>query len=99
MCRSDEEEDYRRHRGKDPDADDDKRRSNRKFDRTPRKDRKYALYWDERDDPRYKQDMSKEEYEHRRRKDFNEGSRSVMDGMDRQLTISDGGGHRRSGAS
>ncbi len=47
---------------------------------------------------RYQQEMSKEEYDHRRRKDFsNEGSRSVMDTMyDKEpLTVNYGGGHRR----
>ena len=36
-------------------------------DSATKKDRKYALYWDEADDPRYeKKEITPEEYEHRR---------------------------------
>ncbi len=49
--RSDEEEDRdggRRSRN----AKEDKQRGNKKFEKAPKKDRRYALYWDEKDDPR-----------------------------------------------
>lgn len=109
--RSDEDddgfEDRQRRRGKG---------KNGQFDKTPKKDRKYALYWDERDDPRlfliiskkigfkfnifirYQQNMTKEEYDHRRRKDFNQGSISTFDNMSDQRGMKVdqyGGGHRR----
>jgi hypothetical protein len=44
------------------------------------KDRKYALYWDEHDDPTYVEPViSAEEQQLRRRKDFNEDRTNIMD--------------------
>lgn len=62
----------------------------------PRKDRKYCLYWDPEDDPRYeKKEQTSEDRQHRRRKDFNEGKRDVIEDMyNKPMTIAMNG-HRR----
>ena len=75
-----------------------KSRSRQETNNEPRKDRKYCLYWDPTDDPRYeKKEVSAEEYDRRRRKDFNEGKKGVLDDMyDKQpMTVHQGAGHRR----
>lgn len=63
-----------------------------------RKDRRYALYWDETDDPRYQEEKKENSrsHEERRNKDFNQNSGNVMD----NFYTSDGiklqqAGHRR----
>ncbi len=76
-----------------------RRRDRKKEKQKHRKDRKYALYWDERDDPRYEENIEKltpEEYAYRRRKDFTiEGKKSIMDDMyEKPLTVPSRG-HRR----